>query len=129
MPESLRSVQASGNQIASWNSGLTGWSESDASLNSHVDTPGSGSDGCYIGHVSWRNGEGRDGENRPDRGGQRAEYEALSRSVGSARLSDLGHIKWFRGARSRAQDAPRSDPDGYPASAGLRSRSDAVDQG
>src|SRR5437868_2070351 len=42
MPESLRSVQASGNQIASWNSGLTGWSESTASLNSHVDTPGSG---------------------------------------------------------------------------------------
>src|SRR5437764_12675872 len=72
--------------------------------------------------------EGRDGQNRPDRGGQRAEYEALSRSVGSAWLSDLGHIKWFRGARPRAQDAPRPDPDGHPAAAGLRSRSDALDQ-
>src|ERR1700687_763970 len=73
--------------------------------------------------------EGRDGKNRPDRGGQRAQYEALSRSAGGAWLSDLGHLKWFRGARSRAQASSRSHPDGYPASAGFGTRSHALDQG
>src|SRR5664279_5902316 len=73
--------------------------------------------------------EGRDGKNRPDRGGQRAQYEALSRSVGSAWLSDLGHIKWFRGAGSCPKTSSRSDFDGYPAAASVRPRSDALDQG
>src|SRR5260370_341064 len=66
------------------------------------------------------NWEGRDGKNRPDRGGQRAEYEALSRSVGSAWLSDLGHQQRLRGARSCPQASSRSYPHGYPASAGIR---------
>src|SRR5665213_4069295 len=72
---------------------------------------------------------GTDGQNRPDRGGQRAQYEALSRSVGGAWLSDVRHQQRFRGARSRAQAPSRSDPDGYPAAPGVRARGDALDQG
>src|SRR6202051_4807145 len=73
--------------------------------------------------------EGRDGKNRPDRGGQRAQYEALSRSPGGPWLSDLGHQQRLRGARSGAETSSRPDPDGYPVAAGLRARGDALDQG
>src|SRR5664280_3343611 len=72
---------------------------------------------------------GGNAEDRPDRGGQRAEYEALPRPPGSAWLPDRRHPQRHRGARSGAQIPARSDFDGYPAAGSLRPRSDQMAQG
>jgi len=65
-------------------------------------------------------------QNRPDREDKRAQHEALSDLL-ERRLSDLGTSNGSS-ARSRPQAAPDLMPDGYPASASVRPRSDALDK-
>src|SRR5262249_40608415 len=69
------------------------------------------------------------GEDRHDRGRQRAQHEALPRPVGSTRLFDRRHTQRHGSARSGAPASSCSAPDGHPAAGTPRPRGHQVAQG
>src|SRR6266446_5720691 len=69
------------------------------------------------------------GQDRHDRGGQRAQHEALPRPVGGPWLPDRGHAQRHRGPRPCPQASSRPDPHGHPTSRSFRSRSNQVAEG